>query len=218
MRRIMKGSFSVLMVAAVFMLVTSCATTEPAKEEAKPAKKEAAKPAGKKAAEKKAAKPVPTLTPEDVKVEDGELIRTNDPAFTLEIPSGLKPGEPDVAGGQIYTGSQGEIPWTLIVFVYDVPGDLETAAKNAGDGWIAWAKSINSSSYKVISIEPIDTYDEYKAMQVEVEYMHTDGATMLTILSHLIQKGDKIIQMSAWLMGDFSQVTDIFETIDLDPI
>ena len=54
-------------------------------------------------------------------------------------------------------------------------------------------------------------------MQVEVEYVHTDGSTVLTILTHVIQKGDKIIQLSGWVMSDYDGLLEIFESIELDP-
>jgi hypothetical protein len=210
MKSLLKGPWIVFFVAAAFLLISSCATAPPAKEEAKaePAKKEEAKPAA------PAAKP---LTPEDATFEDGVLTRTNAPAFTLEIPEGYKPGKPETPG-QIFTASRGSSPWTVIVAIGDLDGDLKAAAQAVADGYVAWAKNvINTKRVEVLSIEPIDLYDEFEAMQIEMEYIHTDGSTLLTILHHVIAKGDKTITMSAWLMGDPDQAVSIYETIDLDP-
>ena len=156
------------------------------------------------------------VAPADCTVADGVLTRTNAPAFTMDIPDTLKAGKPDVAGGQIYTGSQGVEPWTVIVAVYDLEGDLAAAAKSAGEGYIVWAKGIGSEG-EVVSTEAIDTYDDHKAMQVEVEYTHTDGSTILTIVIHVIQKGDKYIQLAGWVMSNYDGLFEIYESIDLDP-
>ena len=163
-----------------------------------------------------AEKEAPPVAPADGTLADGVLTRTNAPAFTIEIPDGLKAGKPDVALGGVYTGAQGVEPWTVQVYAYDLEGDLAAAAKASGDSWLAWAKGIGSEG-EVITVESIDAYDDFKAMLVEVEYVHTDGSTVLTILTHLIQKGDKVIQLSGWVMSNFDALIEIFESIDLDP-
>jgi len=198
------------MVAGIFALVSACAPAA-AKKEAEPAKE---------AAKKEEAAPAPKpLTPEDATYEDGVLTRTNAPAFTLDITEeGRKVGKPDLTAGQIFTSSAGSPPWTVLVAIGDLGDGLKAAAQAVADGYVDWAKNvIKTKNVEIIAIEPIDTYDEFEAMQIEMEYVHTDGSTVLTILHHVIAKGDKTIILSAWLMGDPEQATSIYETIDLDP-
>jgi len=203
-----------LLIAGIFALASACAPAAAKKE-----MKEEKKMEEKKEEAKPAAEEVEKVWKSDADgvLEDGVLTRTNAPAFTMEIPGGLNPGKFE-GPNEIWRGTQDVVPWTVIVSIFDLPeGGIEAAGKTDAENWITWAKSINSKKMEILSVQPIDTYDEFPAVQVEVEYLHTDGATMLTILNHLIEKEGKVIHLGSWMMGDPEQVTSIYEKIDLDP-
>ena len=205
MEKLMKVSWMVMIVAGLFLLVTSCATAPPAeKKETAPAKKEAAPPA-------KAA-----LTADDVTLKDGVLTRKSPPAFTLEYPTSME-ARP-LSPGQIYSGGQSEEPFSFQVAVDDL-GDnsFEDWVKGAGEGWVSALKSIGGFGAKITSSKPTDRYDEYKAVEMEIEWTWTDGSTTLTNLNHYILKGDKVITLSGTVLADTDSLRMIYETIDLDP-
>ena len=215
MRRIIKGSFIVLMVAAVFMLVTSCATTEPAKEEAKPAP---AKKKAKKAPAKPAAPARKKLTKADGFAEDGLIARTNSPAFELEYPTNfiMRPKAP----GQIFNAGHPNGTPSLEVQVFDLHEDgWEAHIQSTIDGWKQiFIAVFGSKKVTFIRSEPTDRYEEFKAQEIEYEWLWIDGNTMLTSIIDIIEKEGKVIQLSGTVMGDIDPLINIFETIDLDPM
>jgi len=168
------------------------------------------------AAEEKKAPAAPALTPEDVTVADGVLTRTNAPAFTLDIVTTMEPRP--LSPGNIYSAGQEPSPFSVQVAISDVGKDgFEAWVKGAGEGWVAALKGLGSKEVEILRSEPIDVYDEFKAYEMEIEWLWTDGSTVLTNINHYILKGDKVITLSGTLMGDPGQLTGIYETIDLDP-
>jgi len=200
-----------IVIGLIFFIV-SCATTPPPEEKkAAPAKKEeAVKPA------QPAAPAKPKLTPDDVTLKDGLLIRKNPPAFTLDYPTSMEPRP--LTGTQIYSGGQSEEPFSLQVAIDDL-GDssFEDWVKGAGEGWVAALKKIGGFGAKIIRSEPIDDYGKFKAVEMEIEWTWTDGSTQLVNLNHYILKGDKVITLSGTVMGDIDSLALIYETIDLNP-
>ena len=201
----------VISIGLLFFMV-SCATAPPAEEKkAEPAKKQAAaKPA------QPAAPAKPALTADDVTLKDGQLIRKNPPAFTLDYPTSMEPRP--LEGTQIYSGGQTEEPFSLQVAIDDL-GDssFEDWVKGAGEGWVAALKKIGGFGAKIIRSEPIDDYGKFKAVEMEIEWTWTDGSTQLVNLNHYILKGDKVITLSGTVLGDTDSLALIYETIDLNP-
>ena len=153
--------------------------------------------------------------PADGEVIKGVLTRINPPAFTLEVPAKMNQGEPK--GTAIWTGSQSSSPFNLSVDIYDLGKGLEPLSKGIINGFKQYTQGIGSKKFEVIRSAEIDAYDEFKARVIEIEWMWSDGATMLTSVIHLIAKGDKVVGLSATLIGDPEQATAIFDTIDMDP-
>ena len=214
MKRLLEGSWIVLLVAVVFLLMTSCATAPPAKEEAKPApaKKEAKKEPAKPAA------PAPKkMTEADGVTEDGTLIRTNSPAFEMEYPTAFKmrPKSP----GQIFNGASAAGTPTLEVLIEDLNEDgWEAHIQATIDGWkTALITAFGSKKVDIVRSEPTDRYEDFKAHEIEIEWLWTDGSTGLTSLVNLIEKEGKVIALSGTVMGDIDSLIGMFETIDLDP-
>jgi hypothetical protein len=209
MKSLLKGPWIVFFVAAAFILVSSCATTPKAKEEAKaePAKKEEAKPAA----------PAPkALTEADGVAEDGVLVRTNSPAFEMEYPTTMKLG--DLSPGQIFNGSQAASPFSLQVSIADLnEGGWDAHIKAAEDGWKQALVALGGSDVEIVRSEPTDRYNEFKAHELEIEWTWTDGSTGLTSVANYIEKEGKVIDLNGTVMGDIDDLISIFETIDLDP-
>jgi hypothetical protein len=211
MKKLLNGTWVVFFVAAAFLLISSCATAPPAKEEAKaePAKKEEAKPA--------AAAPAPTaLTEADGVAKDGELARTNSPAFEMEYPTAMKLG--NLEPGQIFNGSQGASPFSLTVAIADLnEGGWDAHIKAAEAGWKQALVALGGSDVEIVRSEPTDRYDEFKAHEIEIEWTWTDGSTGLTSVANYIEKEGKVIDLGGTVMGDIDDLISIFESIDLDP-
>jgi len=209
MKSLLKGTWVVFFVAAAFLLISSCATAPPAKEEAKaePAKKEEAKPA---AAAPKA------LTEADGVAKDGMLVRTNSPAFEMEYPAAMKPAA--LSGDQIFVGNQGSSPFNLTVVIAELnEGGWDAHIKAAEVGWKTALEALGGSDVEIVRSEPTDRYDEFKAHELEVEWTWTDGSTGLTSIANYIEKEGKVIDLSGTVMGDIDDLISIFESIDLDP-
>ncbi len=211
MKSLLKGPWVVFFVAAAFILISSCATAPPAKEEAKaePAKKEEAKPA--------AAAPAPKeLTEADGVAKDGVLARTNSPAFEMEYPTAMKPGA--LTPGQIFNGSQGTSPFSLTVDIEDLnEGGWDAHIKATEDGWKKALEDLGGTDVDIVRSEPTDRYDEFKAQEIEIEWTWTDGSTGLTSVANSILKEGKVIALGGTVMGDIDDLISIFESIDLDP-
>jgi hypothetical protein len=209
MKNVFKGSWVVFFVAAAFILISSCATAPPAKEEAKaePAKEEA-KPA--------AAAPA-KLTEADVTAKDGIIKRTNPPAFEMEYPTTMKPRP--LSPGQIFNAGQATSPFSLEVAIYDLDeGGWEAQIKSTESGWKQALEALGGSDVDIVRSEPTDRYDAFTAQEIEIEWTWTDGSTGLTSVVNIIEKEGKLISLSGTVMGDIDDLIAIFETIDLDPI
>jgi len=210
MKRLLKIKWTLLFVAASFFLMSDCATAPPAKKEAKvpPAKKEEPEPAA----------PAPKkMTEADGVYKDGEIIRKNSPAFTLEYPTNFKMRKK--FPGQIFNGANPAGVPSLEVGVYDLDKKgWEAHIKGTIDTWKNILRGLGSRKVKIIRSEPTDRYDEFKAQEIEIEWLWTDGNTMLISLVNIIEKEGKVISLSGTVVGDTNPLINIFETIDLDPL
>jgi hypothetical protein len=210
MKSVLKGPWIVFFVAAAFILISSCATAPPAKEEAKaePTKKEEAKPAA----------PAPkALTEADVMAKDGILQRKNPPAFEMEYPTTMEPRP--LSPGQIFNAGQATSPFSLEVAISDLDeGGWDATVKATEDGWKQALEALGGSDVEIVRSEPTDRYEDFTAQEIEIEWTWTDGSTGLTSLVNLIEKEGKVISLSGTCMGDIDDLIAIFETIDLDPI
>ena len=202
-----------LLIAAIFALATACSPAAGAKKEAAPAKKEMKE-------EKKAeAAPAALYGPADATLADDVQTFEKDPAFTVDVPGAFKKKPMDQWGpGQILNVGKAAPPFAFEVAIYPVGDDgFDAFAKAQIDGWVPALKSLGSKQVDILRMEAIDAYDEFKAYEAEIEWLWTDGSTILTSIVHLILKGDKVISLSGTTMGDPEGLTAIYETIDLDP-
>jgi hypothetical protein len=152
----------------------------------------------------------------DVAIEDSVLTRLSPPAFTIDIPPTMT--NRPLSEGQLYSGGQNKSPFSFQVAVNDL-GDVsfDDWVKGAGEGWTTAFKGMGSRSVKILRTEPTDMYGQFPAVKMEIEWLWTDGNTVLTNINHYILKGDKVITLSSTLIGDPRQATDIYKNIDLNP-
>ena len=204
-----------LVIAAIFALATACAPAAGgAKKEMKEEKKAEMKE--EKAA---AAAPAALYTDADATLEDGTLVFEKDPAFTIDIPAAFKPKPKDQWGsGHILNMGKASPPFSVEVGIWMVGSDgFDKDAKGRCEGWVPALKSLGSKQVDLLRCEKIDAYGDFQAYEGEVEWLWTDGSTVLTSVFHYILKGDKVIGLSGTTMGDPEGLTAIYETIDLDP-
>jgi hypothetical protein len=151
-------------------------------------------------------------------ISKGVFIRTAAPAFTLNVPSGMK--ERPKGPGDLYAGGQDMSPFSLGIRLddYEEGTPFEAWAKGSADGWkTTFENVLKSPKVEIAGIKKIDMYGDYPAMEMKIKWMWTDATTQLTNYNHLILKGDKVITLSCTLIGDPEQAYAMYRTINLDP-
>jgi len=201
-----------LVIAVIFALASACAPAAGAKKEMKEEKKMEEK-------KMEAAAPAALYTDADATLEDGTLVFEKDPAFTIDIPAAFKPKPKNQWGsGHILNMGKASPPFSVEVGIWMVGEDgMDADGKARCAGWGPALKSLGSKQVEVLSVEKIDTYDEFPAYACEIEWLWTDGSTVLTSIAHYIYKGDKVIGLTGTTMGDPEGLTAIYETVDLNP-
>ena len=119
--------------------------------------------------------PEPT---DDVAIELGLLTRINPPAFTIEIPDGMQHRQRTT--GQLYSGGRSVSPFSLQVAVFEVGEEgFEAWVKQSGETWTKSFESLGSKSVEIKRSVPIDRYKGFKAYEMEIIWLWTDGNTKL---------------------------------------
>ncbi len=198
-----KHFWMVLMIAGVFMFAASCAPITPKKKATSSAKKVTK------------TKVAVTLSPGDGKMEGDTFVRTNSPAFTIDLPGfeSLK-----LKGNNIYRGQgPGRIP-TIVISVWKEDNVDEALKNDAQD----YADSLKlppdlGKRIKIVSNEPIDNYDDFKAYQYVIEWSYRGGMADLVSTAQVIAKEGYFIQLSVTNMGDVDAALALLESMDLDP-
>ena len=147
--------------------------------------------------------------------KDGKFVRTDSPAFTLEYPrefqnrvlqsnqifrAGIPQGSPSMAIA-VSSLSSGE----------DIPSQLKLFAEGYANGLNAVGTDI-----KIISQNPIKTYKDFDAYQIQIVWRWRQQVTLTTVV-HLIAKENKAIQLAGHTVYGIEELTDIFQTINLNP-
>jgi hypothetical protein len=195
-----KYRLCVLLMMALFFFMSSYAMKEVKAQETKP------------------------LTKEEGVAKDGEFERTAKPAFTFEYPKNfimekLLPFE--VFRGKSPTGVP-SVNISVNKFDVDPKKDIDEQLKawveGSVKGWEAAFKNVYKSKKIVVNyIRPTDRYEGYKAYEFEIEWMWTDGSTMLTSYVNVIYKEGYVISLGGTVIGDIEQLKGIYDTIDLEP-
>jgi hypothetical protein len=223
MKSFLKGPWVVFSIVAAFILISSCATAPPAKEEAQapPVKAEAkAAPAKQEPApppKEEAAPPFMTWTSDADGVADGgEFTRTATPAFTLEYPEDFVVDERQ-GNDIVRVKGPGGLP-VMNIAVDKVTGDIKEFLQGYANNYAKVLETIGTD-VEIIYNKPLpeDTYgEEFLAQEFEVEWMF-GGSTLLTSYINVIVKEGYWIALQGHVMGDIDELKGIYETIDLEP-
>ena len=212
-------SWLALVIAAIFVVATACSSGEAAKEAPKKEMKKEMKKEKKEEKKMEAAAPKAPFGPADITMEDGTLSLEKGPAFTIDVPAAFKKKPANQWGpNDLLNVGKASPPFSLEVRVFMMDEEnFDVFAKKSNEGWIPALKSMGSKQVDLLRSEKIDAYGGLAAYEAEVEWLWTDGSTVLTSIIHLIHKGDYVISFSGTTMGDPEGLTSIFETADMDP-
>jgi hypothetical protein len=223
MKNLLKGPWLVFFIAATFILISSCATAPPAKEEAKatPVKAETkAPPPKKEAAPLKEEGPTSEIliwaSEADGVAQDGEITRTSAPAFSLEYPEDFEVDERGAAD-IIRVKGPGGLP-ILNIVIGKLTGDKKEFLAGFAEEYVQALEKLGTDIEIIYSKPlPADIYGEqYPAQEFEIEWM-AGGSTLITSYANLIFKEDYYIALQGHVMGDIDELKAIYETIDLEP-
>lgn len=147
--------------------------------------------------------------------KDGKFVRTNSPAFTLEYPKEFK--NQVLQANQIFRAGipQGSPSMSIAISSLTAGEDITKQLKALAEGY---ANALNSvgSDIKIISQNPIKKYKQFDAYQIQIVWRYREQIALTTVV-HLIAKEDKAILLAGHTIYGIDELTDIFETIDLNP-
>lgn len=147
--------------------------------------------------------------------KDGNFIRTDSPAFTLEYPKEFQ--NQVLQANQIFRAGipQGAPSMSIAISALPAGEDITKQLKALAEGYANALKSVGSD-IKIISQNPIKNYENSDAYQIQIVWRYR-GQTTLTTVVDLIAKEDKAILLAGHTIYDIDELVDIFKTIDLSP-
>ena len=148
--------------------------------------------------------------------KDGKFVRTNSPAFTLEYPQGFQ--NRPLQANQIFRAGipQGSPSISIAIAPLAAGEDIDEQLKTLAEGYANALETVGSD-IKIISQNPIETYKEFDAYEIQIVWRYR-GQFSLTTVVHLIEKEDKAIQLAGHTTYGIDELTDIFKTINLNPL
>ncbi|MCP4337465.1 MAG: hypothetical protein GY799_00925 [Desulfobulbaceae bacterium] len=147
--------------------------------------------------------------------KDGKFVRTNSPAFTLNYPKSFQ--SKVLESYQIFRAGipQGVPSMAISISRLQIGEDIKTQLKRLAGAYADGMKLVGSN-IKIISQNPITTYKEFDAYQIQFRWRF-EGKAPLTTVVHIIAKENKAIQLAGHTSYDIEKLTDIFHTINLNP-
>jgi len=147
--------------------------------------------------------------------KDGKFVRTNSPAFTLEYPKEFQNRR--LLANQIFRAGipQGSPSISIAISSFAAGEDIDEQLKALAEGYANALQTVGSD-IKIISQNPIETYKEFDAYEIQIVWRYR-GQFSLTTVVHLIAKEDKAIQLAGHTTYGIDELTDIFKTINLRP-
>ncbi|NNK12771.1 MAG: hypothetical protein HKP52_00875 [Desulfofustis sp.] len=147
--------------------------------------------------------------------KDGKFVRTNSPAFTLNYPKAFQ--NKVLQSNQIFrAGIPQGVPSTAIsISRLQVGEDINLQLKRMAGAYADGLKLVGSN-IKIVSQDPITTYREFDAYQIQIAWRFR-GTDPLRTVVHIIAKENKAIQLAGHTLYDIEKLTDIFQTINLNP-
>ena len=147
--------------------------------------------------------------------KDGKFVRTDSPAFRLEYPKEFQ--NRMLLSNQIFRAGipQGSPSMSIMVSSLSADEDIQNQLKRFAEGYANGLNSVGSD-IKIISQNPINTYNNFDAYEIQIVWRWQQQVTLTTVV-HLIAKENKVIQLAGHTVYGIDELTDIFQTINLNP-
>jgi len=147
--------------------------------------------------------------------KDGKFVRTNSPAFTLNYPKAFQTKV--LQSNQIFRAGipQGVPSMAISISRLQVGEDINLQLKRMAGAYAVGLKLVGSN-IKIISQDPITTYGEFDAYQIQIAWRFR-GTDPLRTVVHIIAKENMAILLAGHTLYDIMKLTDIFQTINLNP-
>jgi hypothetical protein len=147
--------------------------------------------------------------------KDGNFVRTDSPAFTLEYPKEFQ--NQVLQANQIFRAGipQGSPSMSIAISSLTAGEDINKQLKALAEGYANGLKFVGSD-IKIISQIPIKKYKEFDAYQIQIVWRYRGQITLTTVV-HIIAKEHKAILLAGHTVYGIDELTDIFKTINLNP-
>jgi len=147
--------------------------------------------------------------------KDGNFVRTDSPAFTLEYPKEFQ--NRLLLANQIFRAGipRGSPSMSIAISSLTAGQDITQQLKGLAEGYANALKSVGSD-IKITSQNPIKKYKEFDAYQIQIVWRYR-GQTPLTTVVDIIEKEDKAILLAGHTIYGIDELMDIFKTINLNP-
>ncbi len=147
--------------------------------------------------------------------KDGKFVRTDSPAFTLAYPKAFQ--NQVLQSNQIFRAGipQGSPSMSIAISSLAAGEDIHKQLKASAEEYANALKSVGSD-IKIISQNPIKTYTEFDAYQIQIVWRYRGQFTLTTVV-HIIAKQDNAILLAGHTIYGIDELTDIFKTINLNP-
>lgn len=147
--------------------------------------------------------------------KDGKFVRTNSPAFTLNYPKAFQ--NKVLESYQIFRAGvpQGLPSMAISISRLQIGEDIKMQLKKLAGAYTDGLKLVGSN-IKIVSQDPITTYKEFDAYQIQIAWRFRGKVPLRTVV-HIIAKENKAIHLAGHTLYDIEKLTDIFQTINLNP-
>ena len=147
--------------------------------------------------------------------KDGKFVRTNSTAFTLNYPKSFQ--NKVLQSNQIFRAGipQGVPSMAISISRLQIGEDINMQLKRLAGAYADGLKLLGSN-IKIVSQDPITTYREFDAYQIQIAWRFR-GTDPLRTVVYIIAKENKAIQLAGHTLYDIEKITDIFQTINLNP-
>jgi len=147
--------------------------------------------------------------------KDGKFVRTNSPAFTLNYHKAFQ--KKVLQSNQIFRAGipQGVPSMAISISRLQVGEDINLQLKRMAGAYADGLKLVGSN-INIVSQSPITTYREFDAYEIQIAWRFR-GTDPLRTVVHIIAKENNAIQLAGHTLYDIEKLTDIFQTINLNP-
>ncbi len=147
--------------------------------------------------------------------KDGNFVRTDSPAFTLEYPKEFQ--NRILLANQIFRAGipRGSPSMSIAISSLTAGEDINKQLKALAEGYANSLKSVGNG-IKITSQNPIKKYKQFDAYQIKIVWRYR-GHTPLTTVVDIIAKEDKAILLAGHTIYAIDELLEIFKTINLNP-